>query len=214
MIFSYSKKTIDSFMHYLMKRLSRQEDRVTRLEKVNLKAMLNQKECLKVVLDSWGTMPTKAYTFDAGFDLYSPRTIRYKDVIKVWFAGGNLTVGTGVHIQIPEGYVGLIMSRSSMALHGIPCVTGVVDAGFQGELKITYENSDLFMFMSMRQSNDKHTLPFEGTLSEDDNAIVFRKGDRIAQIVIVPIPSFTLTQVDSFEEKSERGSAGFGSTGK
>jgi len=214
MIFSYSKKTIDSFMHYLTNKLSRQEDRLTVLEKINLKEALAQKECLKVVLDSHGTMPTKAHTFDAGFDLFSPYTITYKDVIRGWFDGGNLTVGTGVHIQIPEGYVGLVMSRSSMALHGIPCVTGVIDAGFQGEIKITYENSDLFMFMSMCQENKDREFPLAPTPINNENAIVFRKGDRIAQIVIVPIPKFTLTQVDSFEDESERGSDGFGSTGK
>lgn len=100
--------------------------------------------------------------------------------------GGSATVDTGVHINIEKGYVGMIKSKSSLNMRGITC-EGVVDAGYVGSIVV-------------RLHSDQETIHFE-------------KGQKIAQIVFLPIPEVELELTDSFEE-TERGSNGFGSSGK
>lgn len=100
---------------------------------------------------------------------------------------GRKTVGTGVHMAIPTGYCGLITSKSGIAQkRGITC-RGTVDAGYTGEIKATLFNHTL--------------LPKR-----------FRHGQKITQMVIVPIETPDTVIVDSLDD-TERGSGGFGSTG-
>ena len=89
---------------------------------------------------------------------------------------------------IPKGYVGMIKSKSGLNVnHGLRC-EGVVDAGYTGSIKVKMYN--------------------------DSNApYIFTEGDKVTQIVILPIPETELVQVDSLEE-TERGDNGFGSTGR
>ena len=209
MFFTYSKREIDSTYNHLKKIFGRLWDRVSALEQDNLK---NAVTCIQVKLDEYGVRPTKAHATDAGFDLYSPITITRSDVIQSWYEKRNLVIATGVHLNIPEGFVGLILPRSSLALKGIPALTGVIDAGYQGEIKITYPLPDLFMHMNAKTRNKDREVPSKHMQIGDTN--IFNKGDRIAQIVILPIPCIALTQVNTFDETSERGSNGFGSSGK
>ena len=100
-------------------------------------------------------------------------------------------VPTGISIALPNGYVALVHPRSGLAIkHGVTMVNspGTVDAGFRGELQIILINHD----------------PKE--------AISFKKGDRIAQLVIQQVERATFVEVDSLPG-SDRGSGGFGSTG-
>ena len=135
-------------------------------------------------LDDGATAPTRAHSTDAGLDLYSLHPANIPP-------GGRELVGTGVHVSIPPGYVGLICPRSGLAhKQGLTVLNapGVIDAGYTGEIKVNLHNTDC-----MAQHVDA--------------------GDRIAQLVIAPIPDAHLVQVDTLES-TERGDSGHGSTGQ
>lgn len=130
------------------------------------------------------SLPRYAQPGDAGADLISTETLTLAP-------GERALVGTGVSIALPDGYGGFVMPRSGLAAkHGISVVNapGTIDAGYRGEIKVILLNTDRF-------------TPFEITA-----------GDRIAQLVIIPVVRATFLPVDSLPE-SERGEGGFGSTG-
>lgn len=119
----------------------------------------------------------------AGLDLYSIEN-RQLD------PHDGAIIKTGIAMAIPPGYVGVIHDRSSMAAErGIHTLAGVIDSDYRGEIGIVLYNT------SAALSRRIH------------------KGDRIAQILIVPCPQFTITTVDDLDE-TKRGDGGFGSTGK
>ena len=135
-------------------------------------------------LDEGATAPTRAHDTDAGLDLYA---LHPADIPP----GGRQLVGTGVHVSIPPGYVGMICPRSGLAhKHGLAVLNapGIIDAGYTGEIKVNLHNTD---------SRPQHV----------------DAGDRIAQLAITPIPDAHLVQVDSLEA-TERGDNGHGSTGR
>lgn len=134
---------------------------------------------LRVQLDEGALMPTRAHDLDAGYDLYAKESARVYE---------SYTFDTGVHIQIPKGYAGIIKSRSSMNIvHGLQS-EGVVDAGYTGSIRIKLCNH--------------HSTPY-----------TVHAGDRIAQILIVPVLTPELVKVDKIDG-GDRGSRGFGSSGK
>lgn len=141
--------------------------------------MQNSLNKISVQLDDGAVMPTRAHELDAGYDLYA------KDSARVY---ESYTFDTGVHIQIPKGYAGIIKSRSSMNIvHGLQS-EGVVDAGYTGSIRVKLCNH--------------HSTPY-----------TVHAGDRIAQIVFVPIFTPELVKVDKIDG-GDRGSRGFGSSGK
>jgi dUTP pyrophosphatase len=105
---------------------------------------------------------------------------------------GNVVYGTGLAVEIPIGYVGLIFPRSSNSKTDLYLTNhvGVVDSGYRGEI--------MFKFR-----------PVNGLL----NAKVFQVGERVGQLIILPYPSIEFDEVDELSD-SERGDGGFGSTGK
>lgn len=128
-------------------------------------------------------LPVRKNPGDAGADLKSTGYASIRP-------GGTIILGTGVKLSIPEGHVGLVFSRSGIAakqgLRLANCV-GVIDSGYRGEIMIPLHN-------------------------DSDVAQEVERGDRVAQIVIVPIVTPEFMAVDELPE-SERGSGGFGSTG-
>ena len=98
------------------------------------------------------------------------------------------TIDTKVHVMIPKGYAGFIKSKSGLLSRNNIRVDGVVDAGYTGTIKVMMFNDGLM---------DKE----------------FRVGDKIAQLVILPIETPELEEVSSLEE-TERGDNGFGSSGR
>ena len=136
----------------------------------------------RVILDDGAKMPTKAHETDAGFDLYTPerKVVRVKD---------SVVIDTGVHIEIPKGYVGFLKSKSGLNVKQGISGEGVIDAGYTGSIVAKLYN-------------------------DGDKMVVFEEGQKIIQIVFLPIPEVKLVQVDSFGEVTERGDNGFGSTGK
>ena len=130
-------------------------------------------------LDKGADKPLKAHQNDAGFDI----SCREDQVLEPNVAN---IIDTGVHILIPEGYVGLVCPRSSFNVKGISTPIGVVDAGYTGSIRVVLE-------------------PF--------NLTKIFKGNRIAQLVILPLPQFNLIDGDVTKLKTERGCNGFGSSG-
>lgn len=139
---------------------------------------------IKYTLKPRAIAPTKAHESDAGYDLYVPDG-------EDWLIEGHgaITIDTGVSMAIPEGYTGLVRSRSGLAFrNGIMTVEGTVDAGYTGTIAVMLYN-----------------------LTGKD--YVFSPGERMSQIVIVPIANATLVQADELPE-TERGANGFGSSGR
>ena len=128
-----------------------------------------------------GIMPTKAHRVDAGFDLYTPRSFRV-------YAHDSAVVDLGVHFEIPEGYVGFIMSKSGLNINSDLTTEGVIDSGYTGSVVAKVYNSG-------------------------DKDYYFVAGDKVTQIVFVPIPEVELVEVDTLAD-TERGAGGFGSTGR
>ena len=136
---------------------------------------------MKIMLDEGAKMPTRAHPLDAGLDLYA-RECRY---IR---ANGRWTFDTGVHVQIPEGYVGFVKSKSGLMVNEGITTDGTIDCGYTGSIRVCLFN----------RSGSKHYV---------------QAGDKIAQLVILPCLLPELELVDSLEE-TDRGEAGFGSTGR
>lgn len=136
---------------------------------------------IKVVLDNGAYMPQKAHKEDAGFDLRTPEDV-------IIFPNSSVTIDTGVHIEIPFGYVGFLKSKSGLYVKNGIVSEGVIDCGYTGSIVAKlYNNSD--------------------------NAKTFKAGDKITQLVLLPIPDVELLQVEKLGE-TERGDNGFGSTGR
>lgn len=141
---------------------------------------------MKVMLDNGAKMPTRAHPFDAGLDLYAPNGEREYYIQP---CGDSVIIDTGVHIEIPEGYVGFIKAKSGLNVnHGLTC-TGVIDAHYTGSIAVKLYN---------HHRCSRHTV---------------YPGDKIAQLVILPCLLPELELVDSLEE-TDRGDNGFGSTGR
>ncbi len=140
-------------------------------------------DVIEVLIGS-GQVPEYAHPGDAGADLHAAEAV-------VLAPGQRATVGTGVSIALPDGFVAFVVPRSGLASkHGITIVNspGTVDAGYRGEIRVTLLNTDM---------------------SESYPVAV---GDRIAQIIVQPVVRARFIPVEHLPG-SQRGGAGFGSTG-
>lgn len=121
---------------------------------------------------------------DAGYDLFA--------LADYWVEPGQRAlVNTGLYLEIPPGFVGLVKDRSSMAAAGIHTLAGVIDSSYRGELKILLVNLG-------------------------SNAYSISPGQKIAQLLVVPVHTESIELVDSLADlsASARGAGGFGSTGE
>ena len=151
---------------------------------------------MKIVLDE-GAKVSRAHEFDAGLDLHTPTFAVVpgcKYTAPIYGGGygimgvGQKVIDTGVHVQIPEGYVGLIKSKSGLMVNNGLLTDGTIDSGYTGSIKVKLFN----------------TSPKD---------YKFKAGEKIAQLVIVPCLLPELEVVDHLEE-TDRGDGGFGSTGR
>ena len=140
-------------------------------------------------------LPTKAHTTDAGYDMYAHS--------KSYDNDGNVVYGSGVAMEIPKGYVGLLFPRSSNAKKDLLLSdsVGVIDSGFRGEI--------LFKFKF---------APISDTQEQELNlSFAYSKryeiGERVGQIIIMPYPEIEFVEVDELSD-SERGKGGYGSSGR
>jgi dUTP pyrophosphatase len=136
-------------------------------------------------LDATLPLPGYAKPGDAGLDLYAASAVRLAP-------GERALVPTGIAVAIPEGYAGFVLPRSGLALrHGLGIVNapGLIDAGYRGEVQVLAIN------------HDPHVV------------ITIERGERIAQLVLQRIETAEPVEVDELPP-SERGTGGFGSTGR
>lgn len=139
---------------------------------------------LPIMLEEGAQEPTYAHETDACADMYAMEEIE----IPAHFQ--SVPVKTGVHIQLPEGWVALLFPRSSIGAKTalrLSNSVGIIDSGYRGEVRALYDNTG-------------------------DESYTIHKGDRIAQMMVMPSYRFKAKIVDSLED-SDRGSGGFGSTG-
>lgn len=128
-------------------------------------------------------LPDRAYAGDAGLDLATSQRIELAP-------GERALVSTGLAVAIPEGYAGFVQPRSGLAARdGITVVNspGLIDSGYRGEIQVVLLNTDR------------------------ERTFVARPGERIAQLVVLPVPELGVREVDALPP-SERGVRGFGSS--
>lgn len=136
-------------------------------------------------LDPGMAVPAYAHPGDAGADLCTAQDVELAP-------GERRTVGTGVAVAVPEGYVGLVHPRSGLAAHaGLTLVNspGTVDSGYRGEVRLVLLNTDV-------------TQP-----------VRLARGERVAQLVVQRVEAARFSEVEELPA-SPRGSGGFGSTGR
>ena len=131
-------------------------------------------------LDPGAKLPARAHDDDAGLDLYA---LRY-----TYLAPGEIYyIDTGIAMEIPSGYVGLIWDKSSLGNKGIKVFGGVIDAQYRGEISVIL-----------------------GNFSKRD--VEFQKGQKIAQLLIQKVELLNVVEVDELTD-TDRATGGFGSTG-
>ncbi|HEY8147334.1 MAG TPA: dUTP diphosphatase [Vicinamibacteria bacterium] len=135
---------------------------------------------LQIRVDGPGALPDYATEGAAGADLRAAEAVTLP-------AGGRAAVATGLFVEIPVGYVGLVWPRSGLAVrHGIDTLAGVIDSDYRGEVKVVLVN-------------------------HGPEPVAIASGDRIAQLLIQPVARVRFTRAAL--APSGRGAAGFGSTG-
>ena len=135
------------------------------------------------IINYGGMMPSRKHPDDAGADVYALKDVEF-------YPHETCCIGLGFGTEIPEGYVGFIMPRSSMAARGLVAQMVPVDAGYRGEL---------------------HAIICNYT----DEIQKIEAGDRIAQLVVVPCQTWSFDWIDPSDvSRTERMSGAFGSTGR
>jgi len=131
-------------------------------------------------------LPVYAHPGDAGCDLVAAESVT------IPARGGRALVGTGFAMAVPEGFGAFVLPRSGLATkHGVTCsnAPGLIDSGYRGEVRVSLVNHD----------------PIAD--------YVVQVGDRIAQLVVLAVPTLEFQEVDELPAAT-RGADGFGSTGK
>lgn len=136
---------------------------------------------MKIMIDTGAYMPTRAHSTDAGLDLYAKEG-------QIVPAKESAEFDTGVHIQIPPGMAGLLVSKSGLNVKHDITSTGLIDEGYTGSIKVKLYNHGGYDYR-------------------------VEAGDKISQLVILPVCKPELEVVESLED-TERGVGGFGSTGR
>jgi dUTP pyrophosphatase len=129
--------------------------------------------------------PIYSKSGDAGLDLVATEILQSNAT--------QVTYGTGLAFEIPEGYVGLVFPRSSIRKYTLSLSNsvGVIDSGYRGEIQVTFNRTEVHY----------------------RNGNIYEIGDKVAQMIILPYPQIALVETDELSD-SERGEGGFGSTGK
>jgi dUTP pyrophosphatase len=136
------------------------------------------------VLRPGARLPRRAHPGDAGLDLAAAEPVSIPP-------GGRAAVATGIAVAIPAGHAGLVVPRSGLARrHGVTLANapGLIDAGYRGELQVILIN-------------------------HGESAYRVEAGDRVAQLVVVPVPLCAALEVGELPPSDGRGEGGFGSTG-
>ena len=129
-------------------------------------------------------IPKKAHATDAGMDMVA--------ISRDFDNNGNVVYGTGIAVEIPEGHVGLVFPRSSISKRDLLLSNsvGVIDSGYRGEITFKFKTEGGKMYADM-----------------------YGVGDRIGQLIIIPIPEIEFEETDELSD-TDRGTGGYGSTGE
>ena len=137
---------------------------------------------MNIYVEKGAYFPERAHKTDAGLDIKA----RENRLIK---AHRGALLHTGLHVQLPHGTAGLLVSKSGLNVkHGITS-TGLIDEGYTGEIMVKLYN-------------------------HSDSDYLVNAGDKISQLVIIPVLYENINLCDSLHENTERGDKGFGSSGK
>ena len=136
---------------------------------------------MKIFLETWAIMPNRAHPEDAGLDLMTPEAFTLP-------ARGSAVVDTGVHVQLPHGTCGLLVSKSGLNVRHDVNSTGLIDEGYTGSIMVKLQN-------------------------QGDTNLHFKAGDKITQLVVLPC-LFEPVEIMNEIQGGERGDNGFGSTGR
>lgn len=162
---------------------------------------------IKLLTDK-ATMPTRN-NLDAGYDIYAAET-------KILEPQDKALISTDLAVNIPQGYVGLLTSRSGVSSKThLVIETGKIDAGYQGHMKINIKNdneADGAETIFLRDISNEKIFEEERNIYKRGTYQI-NKGDKLAQLVIVPIFTPELQEVTDFSNETARGQQGFGSTG-
>ena len=138
---------------------------------------------MKVIVDEGCYKPIRGHEWDAGLDLCSPIKVDIPPQT-------SYAIDTGVHVEIPHGYCGLLVAKSGLNVKHNVLSTGLIDSDYQGSIVVNVYNHD------------------------PNKCLTIFPKDKITQLVILPCLILPIEYVDSFDEITERGSNGFGSTGR
>lgn len=136
---------------------------------------------MEIMLDDGAYMPSRGHRTDAGLDLRTPKAV-------IVPAYGSVTVDTGVHVALPHGCAGLLVSKSGLNVKHDITSTGLIDEGYTGSIVVKLSNNG----------------------GEDYG---FEAGDKVTQLVVLPVVCEPLEQGSAFNQTA-RGDNGFGSTGR
>lgn len=136
---------------------------------------------MEIMLDEGAYMPSRGHKTDAGLDLRTPKAVTVP-------AYGSVTVDTGVHVELPHGCAGLLVSKSGLNVKHSLTSTGLIDEGYTGSIVVKLYN-------------------------HGDEDYAFKAGDKVTQLVVLPVVCEPVEQVSEFN-RTERGDNGFGSTGR
>lgn len=136
---------------------------------------------MEIMLDNGAYMPSRGHKTDAGLDLRTPKAVTVP-------AYGSATIDTGVHVELPHGCAGLLVSKSGLNVRHDITSTGLIDEGYTGSVVVKLYNHG----------------------GED---YAFEAGDKVTQLVVIPVVCEPLEQVAAFN-RTARGDNGFGSTGR
>lgn len=136
---------------------------------------------MDIKLDEGAFLPTRAHPTDAGLDLRSPESVYIE-------ARQSVTIRTGVHIKLPPGTAGLLVSKSGLNVNHDLTTTGLIDYNYSGEIVVKIHN-------------------------HGDAGYMIQRGDKISQLVVLDVRFEDVNVVDEIESVG-RGSNGFGSSGR
>lgn len=136
---------------------------------------------MEIMLDDGARMPSRGHKTDAGLDLRTPKAVTVP-------AYGSATIDTGVHVALPHGCAGLLVSKSGLNVRHDITSTGLIDEEYTGSIVVKLYN----------HGGEDYRLA---------------AGDKITQLVVIPVVYESVEQVSAFKA-TERGDNGFGSTGR
>lgn len=160
-------------------------------------------------LSEYASLPTKAHASDSGFDLYTAQ-----DVIIA--PGETVVVPTDIAVQLPQGYEATVRPRSGITSKTkLRVQLGTIDEQYRGNIGIIVDN----IFRHGRMPNkriygiDNRPIGYASEYHADDASYLIRKGDKIAQLVVQPIPAAVAVEITGELEETERGTNAYGSSG-